>query len=90
MLASEERAAQRQTKRVQAKESTRERTLAGVTHALDMYQERLGLAFHHPEDREELDIVFTRVDAAAPDREFRLAVHVLDGDRYEGEKERKY
>jgi len=44
-----------------------------------LYRDRLGLRFEIGE-REQLSLVFTQVDEARPEREFSLAVRVVDGE----------
>lgn len=84
-LETETRDAERHSRQLETKRGTREKTLSGVNRALKMYEERLGLEFHHNGGSEELAIVFTHIDAKDATRPFHIAIKVLENDRYEGE-----
>jgi hypothetical protein len=82
-LDAEAAEAERQAAALADQEAAKQRKLGALRTALGMYRDRLGLAFRHCEG-EQLDVVFTRVDTAAPGREFRFGVVVLPDDTYEG------
>ena len=49
--------------------------------AMALYRDRLGLRFENGAD-EELTLIFTLLDAAAPDREFLFTVKVTNRFRF--------
>lgn len=83
-LAAEADAAEADAADLEAKEAAQQKTMDGVNGALEMYERRLGLSFVHQAHSGVLDVVFTQVDPAAPERAFKVAIKVMDDDRYEG------
>ncbi|KAG7668201.1 hypothetical protein Ndes2526B_g01083 [Nannochloris sp. 'desiccata'] len=81
-LDAEARSAEADASDFAAREASQQKTVSGVRTALQMYQQRLGLSFEHNSLQGTVDMVFTMIDSAQPQREFKLGVAVLSDDRY--------
>ena len=83
-LDAEATAAEADAAEVAAREASQQKTVASVSTAQQMYEERLGLSLVHNTLSGQLEIIFTQVDVAHPLQQFKVAVKILEDDRYEG------
>jgi hypothetical protein len=65
-------------------EGVKRKKMDALRKALALYSSRLGLDFKQGKD--ELQLVFTQIDASQPSRPFLLAVKVHEDKTYEGEE----
>ena len=51
-----------------------------------MYEQRLGLSFIHNAAAGQLEVVYSQIDPAQPQRQFSIAIRLLPDERYEGNR----